>query len=113
MILHNIELKKQIEATIKAYEKACRFYNLHIWYCMAKGLQWGICHYANEKNYHKLKHKVMDFNNYSYNLQYGYYITDVPIYLKLWIIDWKKPYKILQAHRKRIKFLKAILKEIK
>jgi hypothetical protein len=112
MILYNKELKKQIESTIKEYEKACRFYNLHIWYCISKNLQWGICNYAYDKNYIELKNKILCEMDKDSNIIGHYYITDVPIYFNIWILDWKKPNKILKAHRKRIEFLKNILKEI-
>lgn len=47
-------LKQEIEATIQAYEEACKLENLNFRYCVYNNLNSGLCTYAEVNDYKQL-----------------------------------------------------------
>jgi hypothetical protein len=47
-------LKQQIEATIQAYEEACKPENLNWSYCFIYDISLGMCHFLQRRNYNDL-----------------------------------------------------------
>jgi hypothetical protein len=105
-------LKQQIEATIAAYQKACKPENLNYEYCMQNFIQQGICKYCNVNSYVDLYYYLFEedfeyiditpedlFNN-NYRSIYCRYLKNT-----------KRP-TILKLHKQRLKYLQNLLNEI-
>ncbi len=102
-------LKQEIEATIQAYEEACKPENLTYDYCWKGVLKNGICFYAKHKNYKELV-------KYCKNDLKDFYISKTPlqIYFNLNFtrIKIKEISTILQSHQTRLQYLKNLLNTI-
>jgi hypothetical protein len=98
-------LKQQIEATIAAYQEACKLKNLNIRYCNKNGIYSGLCFYTDIKGLFNLKDKIQDY-------YFSHYITETPDD----IFNGKKKYfktiRLYKAHQTRLKYLQNLLNEI-
>lgn len=92
-------LKQQIEATIAAYQEACKPENLNYNYCVFKLLRKGICYYAMRNNYDDL-YRINAFN---FTQEY---ICLNPENVK------DNPEEILPLHQTRLKYLQNLLNQI-
>ena len=87
-------LKQQIEATIAAYEEACKPENLNIDYCFKNSLQSGLCLFLESKNFKELKVEIEERLPFKY-------LCDLPI--QLYNQD------IILAHQTRLQYLQHLL----
>lgn len=93
-------LKEQIEATIQAYELACKPENLNYEYCWLHDLHRGICYYSKKNNLDKLHELVLS--------KVKGWLVEAPFYYDDPIAE-----DIKEVHETRIRFLKNLLKQIK
>jgi hypothetical protein len=104
-------LKKQIEATIREYQDACKPENLNFHYCEAKDLESGLCFFSRRNYYHSLT-ILLDKRFYmSYLIRTPKQLSEnrKPIFFTK---ITENDETILQLHQARIEFLQNILKEI-
>ncbi len=92
-------LKQQIEATIQAYEEACKPENLNFGYCYENDLYRGICLYSSIKGFNKL--------NLFVRLDIDMWITEPPFYIKN-----NDTNALKLRHQIRIKYLQNLLKSL-
>jgi hypothetical protein len=96
-------LKQQIEATIAAYQEACKTENLNFEYCFKNKIEHGICFFSNSKSYFLLSVKINEISEKEY-------ICKTPISLvrsKTLTI-----YNLLEIHETRILYLQNLLTQI-
>jgi hypothetical protein len=98
-------LKQQIEATIAAYQEACKLKNLNIQYCRKKCILYGLCSFSDIKNYYKLKDKIQDY-------YFLHFITETPDDIFTGKKKYFKTIRLYKAHQTRLKFLQNLLNEI-
>jgi hypothetical protein len=95
-------LKQQIEATIAAYQEACKDKNLNFEYCFENKIEHGICYFSNSKSYFLLSVKINEISEKEY-------ICKTPISLfrsKTLTIDY------LEIHQIRLQFLQNLLNSL-
>jgi hypothetical protein len=95
-------LKQQIEATIAAYQEACKDENLNFEYCFENKIEHGICYFSNSKSYFLLSVKINEISEQEY-------ICKTPISLfksKTLTIDY------LEIHQIRLQFLQNLLNSL-
>lgn len=101
-------LQEQIQATIQAYELACKPENLNYKYCWNNDLECGICKYSGMNNFFKLNLFLESRFRYRYlcttptNIEAKQSFFDDTKYLK-------KCNSILEAHQTRLKYLRKLL----
>lgn len=91
-------LKQQIEATIAAYQEACKPENLNFSYCYENFLYQGICLYTTIKGFINL--------NLIIKQNIDIWVTEPPFNIKN-----NNKYALKLAHQKRINYLKTLLKQ--
>jgi hypothetical protein len=96
-------LKQQIEATIEAYQEACKPDNLNYKYCFENDLEAGICRYSFFKNYDFLHDKLKQIFSVKYLCLTPQYVNDFTAY---------KTVHILTLHQTRINFLQNLLNDL-
>lgn len=98
-------LKQQIEATIQAYEEACKPENLNLEYLRSKNLQFGICYYTSLYFY--------ELNQLLINKTEGRYIDSRPYDIicntESFCYYYKKSLTVIDCHQTRIQFLQKLL----
>lgn len=104
-------LKQQIEATIQAYEEACKPKNLNINYCVNYNIESGICLFAKFKEFKELEITIFRENfllicqtPIDLNLKSKYKMLE----LKDFLYDLKNP-TILDCHQTRLQYLRNLL----
>ena len=111
-------LKQEIEATIAAYQEACKPENLNYEYCIDNQLQHGICSYCTDK-YNKYTNLYNHLSNENFWLicqtpndleNKIRYNSDSTIESNLQILLINPT--ILDCHQTRLKYLQNLLNEI-
>jgi hypothetical protein len=95
-------LKQQIEATIAAYQEACKDENLNFEYCFGYNLEHGICYFSNSKRYFLLSTQINEISG-------SEYICKTPMSLfrsKTLTIDY------LEIHQTRLQYLQNLLNSL-
>jgi hypothetical protein len=92
-------LKQEIEATIAAYQEACKDENLNFEYCLENELYRGICLYSSIKGFNKL--------NLFVRLDIDMWITEPPFYIKNNDVN---AFKLI--HQARLKYLQNLLNSL-
>jgi hypothetical protein len=107
-------LKQQLEATIAAYQEACKLKNLNYKYCLNNNLKFGICHFTDKQKLYKLHDMVQ-----AYPFINGWYLCNTPTRLVEQLKDdkvffLKITYKIYlyQLHQIRLKYLQNLLNSL-
>ncbi len=98
-------LKQEIEATIQAYEEACKLKNLNLKYCLDNYISYGMCFYCELSKYFKLKNILKD-------KYYFHFICEIPddiFYQKY--LPFKK-LRLYRAHQTRLQYLRNLLTTI-
>jgi hypothetical protein len=107
-------LKQEIEATIAAYEEACKLKNLNIEYCFEYNLSFGICYFADKQKLNKLIKRVKadTFTN-------GWYLCNTPNRLvnqlendNVYFLKITFKIYLYQLHKLRIKYLQNLLNSL-
>jgi len=93
-------LKEQIEATIQAYQKACKPQNANFIYTIFNNLERGICNYCAHNYYDELRTLLKNQFNSDF-------MTSVPLE-KI----FNRDLDISQMHQTRINFLQNLLAKL-
>jgi hypothetical protein len=96
-------LKQQIEATIAAYQEACKYKNLNYKYCIKNRLDCGICNYSNYMCLYDLLRKIQFDESIK-----GFYLCETPDKIYFNFIFFKK-LRLYRAHQTRLQYLRNLL----
>jgi hypothetical protein len=106
-------LKQQIEATIAAYQEACKPENLNLKYCELNDLESGLCLYLLMKNYFVLNRYINKDCQNQYITKTPFHIEhneSIPLGANIYAIP--ECFTILEAHQIRLKYLQNLLTQI-
>lgn len=106
-------LKQEIEATIAAYQEACKPENLNFRYCLDNDLESGICLYLLMKNFFVLNKYLQKDCKYNFITKTPFHIEHSDsIPLKDYNYAIPECFTIYQAHQIRLKYLQNLLTNI-
>lgn len=105
-------LKQEIEATIQAYEEACKPENLNWSYCFNNDISLGICHFTRERNYMDLYLKIRTLLKNKYLCMSAFEVFfNHKNKLNPFFFKDNNIYTLLETHQIRLQYLRNLLKQ--